>query len=376
MSRGGSRSEGLDVLREAGSPPRRYRGGSLREELDVLREAGPRPGELNAEAGNSAATSPPGIDRHTHLEGSLDPSWVQAEARRRGLAVPAGAEALWRGEAQSFDAFIDAFLFAAAFLTDAGAVEAALLAASTRLPTTADGCRGLDVWLSPHFLVVHRKQLTLDALWRGLESGIDQLKSQGVQVAIILDAVNHFGPSHGHAVLNLVGKDLPPFVRGFSTGGLERVSFREWAPVFDRARDLGLRIAAHAGENGPGSNVREAILEGGVERIVHGVRGADDQALLELLAERRIPVDVCPTSNQALIPDLGPHPLPRMLAAGVRCALGTDDPGVIPCTLHGEWQKAEALGVDPAGLILLARYAAEDAWCLPRSVVESIAKPR
>lgn len=326
--------------------------------------------------GPTGAPGPTGIDRHTHLEGSLDPSWVRAEAATRGLPIPHSAEALWRGASQPFEGFIEAFLFASSFLTDETSVEAALFAALGRLPASTDGPRGLEVWLSPHYLVAHRRQLTLASLWRGLESGIAQLKAQGVHVAVILDAVNHFGPSHGHAVLDLVGMDLPPFVKGFSTGGLERVPFRDWAPVFDRARRLGLRIAAHAGENGPGSNVREALLEGTVERIVHGVRAADDPALLELLAQRRIPVDVCPTSNQALIPDLGPHPLARMLAAGVRCALGTDDPGVIPCDLLGEWEKASALGVDGAGLALLKRFAVEDAWCLPQPIVETLQEPR
>lgn len=325
---------------------------------------------------NPGPTGAPGIDRHTHLEGSLDPAWVRTKAATRGLPIPSSAEALWRGEAQPFEGFIEAFLFASSFLTNEAAVEAALLAALGRLPNSANGPRGLEVWLSPHYLVAHRRQLTLASLWRGLEGGIARLKDLGVHVAVILDAVNHFGPSHGQAVLDLVGTDLPPFVQGFSTGGLERVPFRDWAPVFERARRLGLRTAAHAGENGPGSNVREALLEGMVERIVHGVRAAEDPALLELLAERRTPVDVCPTSNQALIPDLGPHPLARMLAAGVRCALGTDDPGVIPCDLTSEWKKASSLGVDGAGLALLSRYAVEDAWCLPQPIVETHQEPR
>lgn len=307
---------------------------------------------------------PPGIDRHTHLEGSLDPSWVRARASARGLSLPSSTEALWRGEPQVFEDFIEAFLFASGLLTDAASIEASIVAALGRLPASAEGPRGLDLWVSPHFLVAHRRQLPLEALWGGIEAGIAQAAAQGVKVAVILDAVNNFGPAHGHAVLDLVEKDLPGFVLGFSTGGLERVPFREWAPVFDRARKVGLRIAAHAGENGPGSNVMEAILEGGVERIIHGVRAAEDPATLELLAERRIPVDVCPTSNLALIPGLGAHPLALMLAGGVRCALGTDDPGVIPCNLESEWAMARALGVSPAGLAALKAHAVEDAWCL------------
>ena len=83
-----------------------------------------------------------------------------------------------------------------------------------------------------------------------------------------------------------------------------------------------------------------------------------------MLVERRIPVDICITSNRALVPDLGAHPLPALLRAGVRCALGTDDPGVIPCTLPGEWAQAQALGLTGAELDALVRMRRTDAWCL------------
>ncbi|MFN8010881.1 MAG: hypothetical protein U0P81_05700 [Holophagaceae bacterium] len=314
----------------------------------------------------SGAAGPacPGIDRHAHLEGSLGPAWVRAEAARRGLGIPGSLEALWRGEARPFEAFIEAFLFAASFLDSRNAVRAAMGAALRRLGTVP---AGLDLWVSPHFLVAWKGLLSLEELWRGLEDGVEEAARAGVPVAVVLDAVNSFGPKHGHAVLDLVEADLPAFVRGFSTGGLEQVPFRDWAPVFERARRAGLALAAHAGENGPGSNVRAAVEEAGVARIVHGVRAAEDPALLAWLAERRVPVDVCLTSNRGLVPELADpasHPLPRMLRAGVRCALGTDDPGVLPCDLPGEWAAARALGLTDAEMADLARNAAQDAWCL------------
>ena len=305
------------------------------------------------------------IDRHTHLEGSLDPGWVRRRARERGLTPPAPLEALWRHEAVPFEQFIQAFFFGCTLLDGAVAVEQAVRAAVGRLAPPSPGvARGIDLWLSPHFLAVQGRFLPLEALWRGVDDGIRAARAQGVQVAVVIDAVNHFGAAHGHAVRDLVRAGRPDWVVGFSTGGLERCPFRELAPVFDRARGAGLRLAAHAGENGPGANVREAILDAGVERIVHGVRSAGHPDILELLAGRGIPVDICLTSNRALVPDLGPHPLPALLRAGVRCALGTDDPGVIPCDLPGEWAQAEALGLAAGELEALARHAGEDAWCL------------
>lgn len=300
------------------------------------------------------------IDRHCHLEGSLDPAWVRAESLRRGLALPAPLESLWQGEAVAFEAFIEAFLFGSRLLDSEAAIREAVGAAARR--SRAAGCGGFDLWMSPAFLVSHLKQLSLDAFWRGVEAGFADAAREGLRTCAVVDAVNHFGPAHGHAVLDLVEGDLPPFVAGFSTGGLEQVPFRQWAPVFDRARKRGLRIAAHAGENGPGSNVREAVLEGGVERVVHGIRS--DEATLALLAERRIPVDVCPSSNAALAADVAPHPLPSMLRAGVRCALGTDDPGLVPCDLAGERAKAAAMGLSESELAALDRFGVEDAWCL------------
>ena len=302
----------------------------------------------------------PLIDRHTHLEGGLDPAWVRSEAVRRGLGLPANLEALWSGQAVPFEGFIEAFLYGAALLDSREAVRAAVLAVAQR--TRASGGIGFDLWASPHFLVVHRRQIQLEAFWRGLEDGLSEIRTWGMRGCVVLDAVNHFGPKHGQAVLDLVLPELPAFVKGFSTGGLERCPFRDWAPVFDRARAAGLRIAAHAGENGPGSNIRDAVIEGGVSRIVHGIRA--DDATLALLAERCIPVDVCPSSNRSLAPDLAPHPLPRMLLAGVRCALGTDDPGVIPCDLNSEIAAAGDMGLDDSALAQLRQNGAEDAWCL------------
>ena len=318
------------------------------------------PGGRSQDRGSGAA-----VDRHVHLEGSLDPAWVRRRARELGQPLPAALEALWRLEPVPFGGFIEAFLFGCRLLDGTEAVRAAVAAAAGRLGETA-GPRGIDLWVSPHFLAVQGRFLPLDALWRGLELGIQDAAAQGVRVAVVIDAVNHFGPAHGHEVLDLVLPGRPSWVVGFSTGGLEQVPFREWAPVFQRARGAGLRLAAHAGENGPGSNVRDAILEAGVQRIVHGVRAAADPALVELLAERRIPVDICLSSNRALVPELAAgrtHPLPALLAAGVRCALGTDDPGVIPCTLPGEWSLARGLGLGPEACALLTRHALEDGWC-------------
>jgi len=303
---------------------------------------------------------PTRIDRHVHLEGSVDPDWV----RRRVESVPGSLEAFWRGEALPFTDFIDSFFFITDLLNSADAIRHALNAVVSRLPKTGGTPGGVDLWCSPQTLVVDRRLLKLDELWKGIEQGISDASTQGVSVAVILDAVNNFGPKNGHTLLDLVANDLPSFVVGFSTGGLEQVPFRQWAPVFDRARGLGLRCAAHAGENGPASNIREAIEEAHLNRIVHAVRAVEDPSILELLAEKEIAVDVCITSNFALVPGLKHHPLKAMMDAGVKCALGTDDPGIIYTDLGNEWRRATELLKNSAYMERLIQNSINDAWCL------------
>jgi len=304
------------------------------------------------------------VDRHTHLEGSLEPTWVKQQAKKKGLVIPQELESLWNHEILSFEGFITAFSFGCKLLSDTDAILEAVRASVRRLPPRVLGIpRGIDMWVSPHFLVKQDKLIKLDALWNGIDKGISEARCDDVHIAVIIDAVNHLGIDQGHEVLDLVINDKPSWVVGFSTGGLERVSFKEWAPVFERARRANLLIAAHAGENGPANNVSQAITDAGVERIVHGVRAATHPNIIELLVERRIPVDICITSNYALIPNISNHPLPKMLRAGIRCALGTDDPGVIPCSLQKEWLLAKNLGLKSEELKRVNYYANADAWC-------------
>ena len=305
-------------------------------------------------------SQPTGIDRHVHLEGSVDPDW----ARSQVTSVPDALEAFWRGQAMPFTDFIDSFFFITDLLTSSDAVRRAVNAVVGRLPKNCGGPKGVDLWCSPQTLVVDRKLLSLNELWKGIEQGISDAREQGVSVAVILDAVNNFGIENGHTLLDLVAGDMPPFVAGFSTGGLERVPFRQWAPVFDRARALGLRCAAHAGENGPASNIREAVEEAHLNRIVHAVRAAEDPSILELLAEREIAVDVCITSNLALVPEIKRHPIKIMMDAGVRCALGTDDPGVIYTDLSKEWRRAAELLENDSYMERLFQNSVQGAWCL------------
>ena len=129
--------------------------------------------------------------------------------------------------------------------------------------------------------------------------------------------------------------------------------------IFREARQAGLHTSVHAGEWGPAANVRQAIEELGAERIAHGVRVMDDPSVVALARERRIPFEVCVTSNyqSGVVPDPGTHPLPRMLEAGLVVTVNTDDPSVSRITLSDEYHvfcEDLHLSLDALRLCILA----------------------
>lgn len=130
------------------------------------------------------------------------------------------------------------------------------------------------------------------------------------------------------------------------------------AAVWARLRAAGKATKCHAGEfDGPG-RVREAIETLGVRRIQHGVRAIEDPAVVRLAAERGVTFDVCPLSNLGLrvVPSLREHPIRRLLAAGVRCTVSTDDPLCFANSLTEEYAAlAEELAFSRAELAAIAR---------------------
>jgi adenosine deaminase/aminodeoxyfutalosine deaminase len=124
---------------------------------------------------------------------------------------------------------------------------------------------------------------------------------------------------------------------GFEAGG----PARWYADLYKEARDRGLRLLSHAGETTDASSVWEA-LEIGAERIGHGIRAIDDPRLVAHLAEKKIPLEICITSNirTGAVASLKEHPVRRLYDAGVPIILNTDDPALFDCTLTGEYELA------------------------------------
>ena len=136
-------------------------------------------------------------------------------------------------------------------------------------------------------------------------------------------------------------------------------------PFFDEARAAGLRSVPHAGETTGPETVWDALHLLGADRVGHGIAAADDERLLNHLAEQQIPLEVCPTSNvcTGAVRSLAEHPLPRLVAAGVPVSINSDDPPMFATTLGREYEvAADLLDLDHQGVAELARAAVRQSF--------------
>jgi aminodeoxyfutalosine deaminase len=178
-----------------------------------------------------------------------------------------------------------------------------------------------------------------------------------LHVRWILDAIRQFGAETAKPVFELAGERVNDGVVAVGLGGDEQRGPALWYhDLFAQARDGGLRLVCHAGETTGPQSVWDA-LEIGAERIGHGIRSIDDPALVAHLAARKIPLEVCITSNlrTGAVASLAEHPVKRLYDAGVPIVLGSDDPALFHCTLSSEYAlAASAFGFTPEQLAELA----------------------
>ena len=181
---------------------------------------------------------------------------------------------------------------------------------------------------------------------------------------VILDIVRHWGPESAARVLDLHARRPWRRVVGFGLGGDETVyAARDFKDAYRRGKRAGLLAVVHAGEWAGPEAVADALHVLEPVRIAHGIRAVEDPAVLKELVKKGVFCDVCPTSNvrTAALRRGEAHPLRRMLGAGVRVTLSTDDPGLFGTTLKGEYRRAASWGATGAELERCAATARQAA---------------
>ena len=302
----------------------------------------------------------PKAELHLHLEGSIQPATVCALVAKHGVAL-SEAEARERYSYSDFLGFIDAFKWVTSFLREPA--DFALIARHLAEHLHAQNVVYAEVTLSVGVMLLRKQQpqANFEAILRATEP----FEKRGLRLNWIFDAVRQFGPDAAMEVVNAAAQCASDKIVAFGIGGDElSVATREFRPVYERAAANGLHLLMHAGEVGGPEKVREAVELLHVERVGHGIAAAQDPALMDLLAERRIPLEVCPQSNictGALAKQLGlpvarieQHPLPQLLRHGIPVVLSTDDPAMFHTTLLAEYENAAHMGLNETELLHLA----------------------
>ena len=240
----------------------------------------------------------------------------------------------------------------------------------------AENVRHAEVFISPQAHT--RRGVAFGAMFEGISNALRQAESRfGMSTGLLLGLQRQWSEEEAFAMLD---QALPyrERVAGIGLGGPELPNPpAKFVRAFARARDAGWHTVAHAGEEGPAAYVADTIDLLRVDRVDHGVRCAEDPALVARLAAARIPLTVCPLSNVELkvFPSLKLHNLKQLLEAGVAVTINSDDPSYFGGYMNENFSASqEALELSADQVHTIARNGFEAAFLPPEVKKKHIAE--
>jgi len=304
----------------------------------------------------------PKVELHLHLEGAIPlPALWELLCKYGGDPRAADLSALERRFVyRDFSDFIETWFWKNGFLREYD--DFTFIAESVARDLATQRVRYAEVFFSPpDFAYYGLKTARLaEAIRRGLE------RVPEVQVALIADLVRDYGPQRAARTLAEVRETGAAGVVGVGLGGSEQAYPPEpFAAVFEDARRAGLHTTAHAGEDAGPASIWGALRALQVERVGHGTRAAEDPALLRHLAERRLPLEMCPISNvrTGVVASVAAHPIRAFHEAGLQVTVSTDDPKMFGTSLEAEYAAlVTELGFGRAEVCELIARAAAASW--------------
>jgi adenosine deaminase len=299
----------------------------------------------------------PKAELHVHLEGTLEPELLLELSQRNAVTLPPAAEPAARRGCQYADLqdFLDLYYAGVAVLCTGR--DFYDLTAAYLQRVAADGARHVELFFDPQSHT--SRGVRFDDVVEGIRRALaDGERALGLSWRLIMCFLRD--QSLGSAEVTL--ETARPWRHVICGVGLDSAETghppADFAALFARAREAGFLTFAHAGEEGPAAYVEQALDALGVRRIDHGVSAADDPALVERLVREQVALTMCPLSNRELqvTPDLGRHPLKRLLDAGVLVTVNSDDPAYFCGYLADNYVAArDALGLTEADIVALAR---------------------
>jgi aminodeoxyfutalosine deaminase len=283
----------------------------------------------------------PKIELHVHLEGTVRPDTLRAIAKRNDYALPDDLDSLYRF--RDFPHFIEVFELTAGVLQSYDDFRQVVV------EYAAEAAAHGAVYLEGIFAPGLWRGLDTDEVFSGYCDGAQEARElHGVEVRLTPDIPTVYTSEDAEKIAGYCIAYRERGVVGLGVGGLEYPS-EPFARAFALAREGGVGSVPHAGELAGPETVRTALDGLAADRIRHGIRAVDDEGLVRELAARGTVLDVCPLSNirTGAVASLEEHPLPQLVAAGVRCSISTDDPAMFGTDLTRDYEAAAWLGVSP-----------------------------
>jgi adenosine deaminase len=276
------------------------------------------------DAARSWLTRLPKVELHVHIEGAVPKTALwQLVTKYGGDPSAPTFEAFERKfDYQGLKQFFQMFDWATGFLREPE--DFTFVGREIARDFARQNIRYGEAHFSP---TVFRQRLTPPPIAEALRKGLDAVPS--VDVRLIAELGRNLGPDGAMRTLEQVADLRALKILGIGLGGFEPQYPNElFAKVYERARELGFRTTAHAGESAGAPSIWSAIRALRADRIGHATRAIEDPELVRHLAERRIPLELCLLSNvrTGVIPTVANHPLRRYFDAGIPVSLNTDDP--------------------------------------------------
>lgn len=317
----------------------------------------------------------PKAELHLHIEGSLEPEMLFALAERNGVAIPfADVEAVRAAYSFSnLQDFLDIYYQGMSVLQTEQDFYDLTWAYLER--AHADTVRHVEIFFDPQGHT--ERGIAFETVLNGIERALKDGESKlGISFRLIMCFLRHLSEEDAQATLD---QALPHLGRihgvGLDSSELGHPPSK-FARVFARARELGLHVTAHAGEEGPPEYVHEAIHQLHVERIDHGNRALEDPALVHHLARDGMTLTVCPLSNLRLcvIKQIGESPVKRMLELGLKATINSDDPAYFGGYMNDNYRAvADALDLTADEIVTLARNSFTGSFLSPADQARHLA---
>ena len=310
----------------------------------------------------------PKVELHCHVEGTMRPSTVVALARKNGIPLPT-EDPTELYHYTSLDTFLHVFWLVQSTLVDRD--DWARVAYESVVDGARHGLAYRETFFTPARHLAAGADLAdiIAGLAEGLEEGHVET---GARVMLVCDIDKAYGPAAGLELverlleLRRAGSPGTERVLGVGADSTELPDPTVFHEAFALAGRAGLRRTSHQGEETPPATIAAAVDVLGCERIDHGLSILDDPQLAKRLADRRIPLTVCPNSNIRIanrFERLEDHPFPRMRQAGLLCTLNTDEPALTGLDLGYEYRSAmEAFDYSWNDMVEIALEGIEATW--------------